>query len=112
MEGAAYFVISEALANVTKYAKATKATVRVRGLDDHLSIEVDDDGIGGADPRAGSGLRGLADRLAALDGTIDDRQPGRWRNADLGADPDHSTYVGPRVSPVCDGLARMARWAA
>jgi signal transduction histidine kinase len=70
VEGAAYFVISEALTNVTKYAKATKAMVRVRGLDDHLSIEVDDDGIGGADPRAGSGLRGLADRLAALDGTI------------------------------------------
>ena len=70
VEGAAYFVISEALANVTKYAKATKATVKVRGLDDHLSIEVDDDGIGGADPLAGSGLRGLADRLAALDGTI------------------------------------------
>lgn len=70
VEGAAYFVISEALANVTKYANATKAMVRVRGLDDHLSIEVDDDGIGGADPRSGSGLRGLADRLAALDGTI------------------------------------------
>ena len=70
VEGAAYFVISEALANVTKYAKATKAKVRVRGLDDHLSIEVEDDGIGGADPRSGSGLRGLADRLAALDGTI------------------------------------------
>ena len=44
--------------------------MRVRGLDDHLSIEVEDDGIGGADPRSGSGLRGLADRLAALDGTI------------------------------------------
>jgi signal transduction histidine kinase len=70
VEGAAYFVISEALANVTKYANATKAMVRVRGLDDHMSIEVDDDGIGGADPRSGSGLRGLADRLAALDGTI------------------------------------------
>ncbi len=70
VEGAAYFVISEALTNVTKYARATKALVRVRGLDDHLSIEVDDDGIGGADPRSGSGLRGLADRLAALDGTI------------------------------------------
>jgi signal transduction histidine kinase len=70
VEGAAYFVISEALANVTKYAKATKATVRVRGLADHMMIEVSDDGIGGADPRSGSGLRGLADRLAALDGTI------------------------------------------
>jgi signal transduction histidine kinase len=70
VEGAAYFVISEALANVTKYAKATKATVRVRGLADRMTIEVSDDGIGGADPRSGSGLRGLADRLAALDGTI------------------------------------------
>jgi signal transduction histidine kinase len=69
-EGAAYFVISEALANVTKYAMATKATVRVRGRPDHITIEVSDDGIGGADPRSGSGLRGLADRLAALDGTI------------------------------------------
>jgi len=70
VEGAAYFVISEALTNVTKYAQATRAVVRVRGLGDHVSIEVDDDGIGGADPRAGSGLRGLADRLAALNGTI------------------------------------------
>jgi signal transduction histidine kinase len=70
VEGAAYFVISEALANVSKYANATKATVRVRGVADHMTIEVDDDGIGGADPHAGSGLRGLADRLAALDGTI------------------------------------------
>jgi signal transduction histidine kinase len=69
-EGAAYFVISEALANVTKYAQASKATVRVRGLADRMTIEVSDDGIGGADPHAGSGLRGLADRLAALDGTI------------------------------------------
>jgi signal transduction histidine kinase len=70
VEGAAYFVISEALANVTKYAKATKAIVRVRGLADHVTLEVSDDGVGGADPRSGSGLRGLADRLAALDGTI------------------------------------------
>ena len=70
VEGAAYFVISEALANVTKYANATRAVVRVRGLADHLTIEVEDDGIGGAEPRSGSGLRGLADRLAAIDGTI------------------------------------------
>ena len=70
VEGAAYFVISEALANVTKYANATKARVCVRRLADHMTIEVEDDGIGGAEPRSGSGLRGLADRLAALDGTI------------------------------------------
>jgi signal transduction histidine kinase len=70
VEGAAYFVISEALTNVTKYAKATRAFVRVRCLGDHMTIEVSDNGVGGADPQAGSGLRGLADRLAALDGTI------------------------------------------
>ena len=70
VEGAAYFVISEALTNVTKYANANRATVRARAVDHHLNIEVDDDGIGGADPGAGSGLRGLSDRLAALDGTM------------------------------------------
>lgn len=70
VEVAAYFVVSEALANVAKYANASKAMVRIRRLGDHLDIEVSDDGIGGADPRSGSGLRGLADRLAALDGTI------------------------------------------
>jgi signal transduction histidine kinase len=70
VEGAAYFLISEALTNVTKYAKATRAIVRVRALADRLSVEIEDDGVGGADPRTGSGLRGLADRLAALDGTL------------------------------------------
>ena len=75
VEGAAYFVISEALANVTKYANATKAAVRIRCLADHMTIEVDDDGIGGADPSSGSGLRGLGDRLAVLDGTINVASP-------------------------------------
>jgi signal transduction histidine kinase len=75
VEGAAYFLISEALTNITKYAKATRAIVRVRGLADHLSIDVEDDGIGGADPRVGSGLRGLADRLAVLNGTIEVDSP-------------------------------------
>jgi signal transduction histidine kinase len=70
VEGAAYFVISEALANVAKYANATRAGVRVRPFADHMTIEIDDDGVGGADPRSGSGLSGLRDRLAALDGTL------------------------------------------
>jgi signal transduction histidine kinase len=70
VEGAAYFVISEALANVAKYANATKARVRVRPFEEHMTIEVEDDGVGGADPRSGSGLSGLRDRLAALDGTM------------------------------------------
>jgi signal transduction histidine kinase len=70
VEGAAYFVIAEALTNVAKYAKANTASVRAAGRGDELRIEVADDGIGGADPGSGSGLRGLVDRLAALDGTI------------------------------------------
>lgn len=70
VEGAAYFVIAEALTNVTKYAQASRAIVRVSEQDGSLSVQVDDDGIGGADPRSGSGLRGLADRLDALEGTL------------------------------------------
>jgi signal transduction histidine kinase len=75
VETAAYFVISEALANVAKYAQATHATVAVRRLDGRLSVEVADDGVGGADAAAGSGLRGLADRVAALDGKLSVESP-------------------------------------
>lgn len=70
VEAAAYFVVSEALANVAKYAGASCARVNVDRLDGALAVEVADDGVGGADPEAGSGLRGLADRLAALDGRL------------------------------------------
>jgi signal transduction histidine kinase len=70
VEAAAYFVVSEALVNVAKYAQATQATVAVRRLNGSLTVEVTDDGVGGADVTGGSGLRGLADRLAALDGTL------------------------------------------
>ena len=70
VESAAYFVVSEALANVAKYAHATHARVMVERSNGHLTIEVADDGIGGADAGNGSGLRGLQDRLAALEGTL------------------------------------------
>jgi signal transduction histidine kinase len=70
IESAAYFVASEGLQNVAKYAHATCARVTVRHDDDRVRIEVADDGIGGADAGRGSGLRGLADRVAALDGTL------------------------------------------
>jgi signal transduction histidine kinase len=70
VESAAYFVVSEGLANVAKYACATHASVAVRREDDRVTIEVADDGVGGADTANGSGLRGLADRVAALDGTL------------------------------------------
>ena len=70
VESAAYFVVSEALTNVAKYAGATQATVSVRRQTGRVTVEVADDGVGGADAARGSGLRGLADRVAALDGTL------------------------------------------
>jgi signal transduction histidine kinase len=70
VELAAYFVASEALANVAKYASATHATVRVWRAGSLAGIEIADDGVGGADDTRGSGLRGLADRVEALDGHL------------------------------------------
>jgi PAS domain S-box-containing protein len=70
VELAAYFVACEALANVSKYAQATNVTMRVWRAGPIASIEVADDGVGGADDAAGSGLRGLADRVEALHGRL------------------------------------------
>jgi signal transduction histidine kinase len=70
VELAAYFVASEALANVAKYAHATSVTLRVVHTGRTALIEIADDGVGGADEAGGSGLRGLADRVAALDGQL------------------------------------------
>jgi len=70
MEGTAYFVASEALANVVKHSRATKASIRATREDGTLVVEVEDDGIGGAVSRNGSGLRGLADRVEAQGGTL------------------------------------------
>jgi signal transduction histidine kinase len=69
-EATAYFVIAEALTNVARYAAATEARVAAVERDGKLLVTVTDDGRGGADPAAGSGLRGLADRLAAAGGRI------------------------------------------
>jgi PAS domain S-box-containing protein len=70
VEAAAYFVVCEALTNVAKYAHASEARVRVERSDGHATVEVVDDGVGGADERGGSGLRGLADRVEALGGRL------------------------------------------
>jgi signal transduction histidine kinase len=78
VELAAYFVVAEALTNVAKYAAATHATVDVRRLNGRLVVRVSDDGVGGADPDLGTGLRGLADRLAVIEGRLEiDSQPGK-----------------------------------
>jgi signal transduction histidine kinase len=68
VEATAYFIAAEALTNVTRYAEAGRAHVDVHREGGCLHIEVRDDGRGGADPESGSGLRGLADRVAALGG--------------------------------------------
>jgi signal transduction histidine kinase len=75
IEAAAYFVVSESLANVRKYARASTVHVSVTRHDGNAVVEIDDDGIGGADPTCGSGLRGLSDRVQALDGTLQVASP-------------------------------------
>jgi signal transduction histidine kinase len=70
LEVAAYYVVSESLANIGKHAQASSATIAVRRDKGQLVVEIVDDGIGGADSEAGSGLRGLADRVEALDGRL------------------------------------------
>ncbi len=74
VEATAYFVASEALANVAKHAGATRATVAVSRTNGRVSVEVADDGIGGADAD-GAGLRGLRDRVEALDGRLEVESP-------------------------------------
>ena len=67
--------MAEALTNVAKYAGASAASVHIARENGRVVIEVADDGAGGADASRGSGLRGLADRLAALDGTLSIESP-------------------------------------
>ena len=75
VEAAAYYVVAEAITNVAKYAHATHATVSIRRSDGRATVTVADDGVGGADPSAGSGLRGLSARVEALNGHLDVDSP-------------------------------------
>jgi signal transduction histidine kinase len=78
VEIASYYVVAEALTNVAKYAHASSAEVRIIQSNGSVTVEVSDDGMGGADPEHGSGLRGLADRVASLDGSLEvDSSAGR-----------------------------------
>ena len=70
VEAAAYYVVAEAITNVAKYARASHVTVSVRRSSGRATLTVSDDGVGGADAALGTGLRGLADRLEALDGRL------------------------------------------
>jgi signal transduction histidine kinase len=73
IEAAAYYVVAETVTNAVKYAEARHVRVEVGRVEGEVVVQVADDGSGGADPAAGSGLRGLADRVEALDGrfTVD-----------------------------------------
>jgi signal transduction histidine kinase len=75
VEAAAYFLCSEALANAAKHAEATRVSIDITELNGRLVVAIEDDGIGGADPRSGSGLRGLVDRVDALGGRLSVRSP-------------------------------------
>jgi PAS domain S-box-containing protein len=86
VELAAYFVTAEALTNVAKYARASKASVTTTRTGRHLVLTVEDDGVGGARPSAGSGLAGLADRIETLGGTLT-----------LSSRPGHGTQVRAEI---------------
>jgi signal transduction histidine kinase len=75
LESAAYFVVAEALTNVIKHSGATTATIELGVTGERLQLAVTDDGIGGADPSAGAGLRGIERRLAAFDGSLELESP-------------------------------------
>jgi signal transduction histidine kinase len=97
---AIYFVVSEALTNVAKYARASSATIAARRGTDTVVVEVSDDGVGGADVASGSGLRGLSDRVAALDGRLE-----------LKSQPGAGTQVRAAIPVPADGVphSRSAR---
>ncbi len=88
VEAAAYFLIAEALANIARHARASRAQVTARCGGGQLVVEIADDGIGGASARSGTGLTGLADRVAALGGTLTITSP-----------PGHGTTI--RASLPC-----------
>jgi len=90
IEAAAYFLCSEALANAAKHAKATRMTMSVNDSGGRLVVVIADDGVGGADPARGSGLRGLSDRIEALGGRLSMESPphrGTRLLAEIAIDP-------------------------
>jgi signal transduction histidine kinase len=84
----AYFVCAEALTNIAKHAAAARVTVAITAADGRLRVEITDDGIGGADPAHGSGLRGLADRVETTGGTLR-----------VESTPGHGTRLSPHTPP-------------
>jgi signal transduction histidine kinase len=95
IETAVYFVSSEGLANVAKHAQATRADIRVGLEGDLVTVSIADDGTGGADPSAGSGLKGVADRVEALGGRLMVHSPAAGGTRLLAEIPAGSPRTGP-----------------
>src|SRR5262249_56363197 len=87
VETAVYFICSEALANVAKHARAAHVDIRVQSRGDLVTVLIADDGAGGANPLAGSGLKGVADRVEALGGQLAVDSPAGARATLLGHNP-------------------------
>ncbi len=98
VEAATYFIVAEALANVAKHAHASRAEVKVEEQHRQLEIAVNDDGMGGANPDGGTGLRGLEDRIEALGG-------GEISHSEC----DGYRHDAPRVSPAgCERIVLLS----
>ena len=93
VEAAAYYIVAEALTNASKHARASRVRVGVRRADGSVLVEVADDGVGGADQRGGSGVRGLGDRVEALGGRLELHSP-------AGAGTTVSARI-PLAGPAC-----------
>ena len=98
VESTAYFVAAEALTNVAKYAQASAARVAATRVDSRLVLTVDDDGVGGARPYRGSGLAGLVDRVAAVNGTLT-----------VTSDPGDGTHIRAEIPLSAPASASEAR---
>jgi len=95
---AAYYVVSEALTNVAKHADASMVTVTLSVDGSWLRLTIVDDGIGAADPGAGSGLVGLSDRIEVLGGTLEVTSPaGRGTTLEVAIPVDPRTTVDPSI---------------
>jgi signal transduction histidine kinase len=88
-EATAYYVVSEAFANAVKHASASAVDIRVEMIEGILSVQVSDDGVGGADVSRGSGLTGIRDRVEAVGGTLAVHSP-----------PGSGTILTARLPPV------------
>jgi signal transduction histidine kinase len=96
LQTTAYYLIAEALTNAAKHAGCDRVDVRVVARDGYALVEVRDEGAGGADPDAGSGLRGLADRVSALGGTLEIDSP-----------PGTGTTIRARIGTAAEPLAAV-----